>query len=276
MTHPWFKFWPSSWLGDPQLRLCSQEARGLLIDCLSVMHQAKRRGYLETAMGAPIDDPMLCRLIGANEPDIERCRNELIAAGVVSVDDDGVMYSRRMVKESAKAEKCARAGKAGGGNPAFRSDALRKGEDTEQKDGKDIRKKIDDIGAKVPFEQTFKGEPKGQDKPKPKRKPKRIEYGEDFDKVWAAYGRYGSKPRAWRYWQIILDEDKAAIAANIPIYLKCITAGRTKKQFEGWINPENAAWDSDWEAVLADMTAPIPARKIEDAYHNSERKSLLG
>ena len=35
---PWLKFHPLDWLGDPHLRLCSLEAKGLLIDIMSLGH----------------------------------------------------------------------------------------------------------------------------------------------------------------------------------------------------------------------------------------------
>lgn len=76
-------------------------------------------------------------------------------------------------------------------------------------------------------------------------KPKK--YPDDFEAAWAAFGRYGAKPVACKYWRRLNDLDKACIMAAIPPYLACVEAGRTKKQFEGWINPEKRAWEIDWE-----------------------------
>jgi len=147
LTNKWFKFWVSNWLGDAQLRLCSSEARGLFIDCLCLMHDAKRRGYLETSMGKPICDDMLARLTGTFKGDVYRCKQELIDSGVVSMDESGIIYSRKMVRDSMKAEKCADAGKKGGGNPILN-----------EHDKKIEDKKIDDICPKVHPKVTFKGD----------------------------------------------------------------------------------------------------------------------
>jgi hypothetical protein len=166
MKHPWFKFWPSNWLGDTQLRLCPLEVRGFLIDCLALMHDAKRRGYLETPTGKPIDDDMLARLIGADKGDVYRSRLKVIEEHILSVEPEtGVLYSRKMVKTAEKAAKCAKAGKRGGGNPGLSSSKI-------DKDKKIEDRMIDDIYPKG----TFKGHPKGQTKSSPK--PKKLSYGE--------------------------------------------------------------------------------------------------
>lgn len=122
MSQPWFKFYPASWQADQSLRMCSLEARGLWMEMLCIMHNAPRRGYLESPKGEPLNDDMLCRLIGTNKDDLYRAKSELVDFGVLSVDEKtGAIYSRRMVKDSEKAKKCAAAGANGGGNPALRS-----------------------------------------------------------------------------------------------------------------------------------------------------------
>jgi hypothetical protein len=88
-------------------------------------------------------------------------------------------------------------------------------------------------------------------------------YPPDFEAAWIAFGRYGSKPDAARYWRALPEPDRAALVAAIPAYLRCVEAGRTKKQFEGWINPERRLWDMDWHAVHAEMTRPLAARPVE-------------
>jgi hypothetical protein len=121
MKQPYIKFWVRDWQSDTELRMCSLEARGLWIDLLCIMHTAKRRGYLESPQGAPLNDDMLCRLIGTLKDDLYRSKNELLELGVVSIEEEtGIMYCRRMVKETAKSKKCAAAAKSGGGNPALK------------------------------------------------------------------------------------------------------------------------------------------------------------
>ena len=176
MIHPWFKFWPSNWLADTQLRLCSLEIRGYLIDCLSIMHDAERRGYLETSTGKPITDEMLARLIGADKGDVYRCRLKVVEEKILSEEENtGILYSRKMVKDAEKASKCSKAGRKGGGNPAFASSP-----NSRPVADKKIKKKIedrmiDDICPKG----TFKGDLYTSDiptvkKPKPKKEVKKV------------------------------------------------------------------------------------------------------
>jgi len=82
----------------------------------------------------------------------------------------------------------------------------------------------------------------------------------DFERVWTAFGKYGAKAVARKYWRRLSKADRAAIETAVPQYLLCVEAGRTKKQFEGWINPQNRLWEMDWSAVLADLTKPEHGR----------------
>jgi hypothetical protein len=120
MKQPFIKFYVRDWQADSELRMCSLEARGLWIELICIMHTAKRRGYLETPQGLPLDDVQTSRLIGVDKGDLYRCKEELILHGVVSVEEEtGLIYCRRMIKEESKARKCSASGKRGGGNPAL-------------------------------------------------------------------------------------------------------------------------------------------------------------
>jgi len=70
-----------------------------------------------------------------------------------------------------------------------------------------------------------------------------------FERCWKAFGRYGAKPKALTYWRELSTEDRADIEGAIPHYLECVAAGRSKKQFEGWIDPANRLWAMDWKAA---------------------------
>jgi len=78
--------------------------------------------------------------------------------------------------------------------------------------------------------------------------------GEAFERCWVAFGRYGVKKQARKYWKALKPEDRIQIDQVIPVYLECVAAGRTKSQFEGWINPDKRKWDVDWHQALADLT----------------------
>lgn len=95
---PSFQFYPGDWLRDAALRMCSSAARGLWIDMISFMHQAQPYGHL-TFNGRPVDAVQLGKMVGETPKDVARWLEELRAAGVYSTDDNGAIYSRKMVRD---------------------------------------------------------------------------------------------------------------------------------------------------------------------------------
>lgn len=146
MKWPFLKFYTRDWLSDFELRMCSLEARGFWFECLCLMHCAKRRGYMETPQGQPLNDDQTARLIGTSKGDVLRLREELLEHGVPSVEEEtGIMYCRRMVKDNNKALKCSEAGKKNGGSPLLR------------KNKENIIKKNPEARSHISLEVTFKG-----------------------------------------------------------------------------------------------------------------------
>lgn len=120
MTSPWLKFYPTDWRADQALRICSLGARGLWMEMLCLMHEAQPRGSL-LINGQPINERQLASLAGRSLKEVGGFMSELEMAGVFSRDPDGVVYSRRMRRDEAKAEKDKANGKSGG-NPKLLSD----------------------------------------------------------------------------------------------------------------------------------------------------------
>ncbi len=118
---PFMKFFPGDYLRDPAVRSCSLTARGLWTDMLCFMHLSPRRGYLQQN-GKPVSAEQIARMSGCSTDDASRLLQELEDAGVFSRTEHGTIYSRRMVAEETKRQKCSEAGKAGGGNPTFGGD----------------------------------------------------------------------------------------------------------------------------------------------------------
>jgi hypothetical protein len=112
---PWMKFYPADWRADPALRMCSLAARGLWMEMLSIMHEADPRGSL-LINGNTIGDKQLAGLCGATLRATIALLAELEMAGVFSRDNDGTIFSRRMKRDDAKAERDKANGKEGG-NP---------------------------------------------------------------------------------------------------------------------------------------------------------------
>ena len=133
MSSPWMKFYPSDWRADPALRMCSIGARGLWMEMLCLMHEAEPYGSLRVN-GKPVADRQLAMLSGVGHDQVADLVAELEEAGVLSRDADGVVVSRRMQRDKAKAESDKSNGKRGG-NPGLREgvNPQDKGEDKAQK-----------------------------------------------------------------------------------------------------------------------------------------------
>lgn len=101
---PWFKFHTQDWRADPNLRMCSPAARGLWADMLSLMHEAEPYGFLLVGGVAP-SSKQLARLLSIDETLIGDLIGDLSANGVFSTDPDGVIFSRRMVRDAEVAEE---------------------------------------------------------------------------------------------------------------------------------------------------------------------------
>lgn len=115
MSAPWMKFYPADWRSDPALRLCGLQARGLWIELLCLMHEAEPRGYL-LVNGSPLTERQIAALIGASVKEVAPLLAELDEAGVLSRTDAGVILSRRIVRDTERAERDKANGKRGG-NP---------------------------------------------------------------------------------------------------------------------------------------------------------------
>ena len=112
MKRPAFQFYPKDWRDEQSLRLCSMAARGLWIDLMCLMHSSDRYGHLELN-GEPMAIEQVARLLGEQPKDVKRWMAELTANRVCSVTDDGVMFSRRMVRDEQVRERRAAGGEAG-------------------------------------------------------------------------------------------------------------------------------------------------------------------
>ena len=114
---PSFQFYPGDWLNDAALRLVSVGARGLWIDMLCMMHQGTPYGHLKVA-GKVILPSNLARTLGATLPEVEGWLAELKEVNAYSINEDGCIYSRRMVRDEEIRLKRAEGGTYGG-NPAL-------------------------------------------------------------------------------------------------------------------------------------------------------------
>jgi len=121
---PYMKFYTGDWMSDVALKSCSLAARGLWIDMLCLMSQGEPRGYLGVKGGdnllVNLEDKLVV-YVGVNPDELKPLLEELGRLDVFSRTEDGVIYSRRMVRDEEVHQKRVRDGKSGG-NPALVSD----------------------------------------------------------------------------------------------------------------------------------------------------------
>lgn len=112
---PGFWFFTGDWMKDTELRFCSIFARGLLVDLLCIMFEAKDCGYLSKPDGAPRSDREIVDAIsGGTVEDKLSALSELEASGVLSRDSRNVLYSRRLSRLKDVSEARRKAGSKGG------------------------------------------------------------------------------------------------------------------------------------------------------------------
>lgn len=112
---PFSKWYWSDWRGDPKLKLCSLAARGLWMDMLALMHEAEPYGHL-LVEGVMPDSDGLAAICGRPVKEVRAAIAELEKWKVFSRNEDGVLFSRRMVRDRQKAEQDKANGRKGG-NP---------------------------------------------------------------------------------------------------------------------------------------------------------------
>lgn len=104
MKRPSFQFYPADWRNDAALRMCSLAARGLAWEMLCIMHTCEPYGHL-VAAGRPIEPDELGRIVGESAKDVRRWLAELDRHAIFSRTADGVIYSRRMVRDEVERGK---------------------------------------------------------------------------------------------------------------------------------------------------------------------------
>lgn len=117
MKRPAFQFYPSDWLRDTALRSCSTGARGLWIDMICFMHEGNPYGHLKVG-DKVIHAENLARMVGESLETLETWLHELSEASVFEISSEGVIYSKRMVRDE-NLRQIRAAGGIKGGNPAL-------------------------------------------------------------------------------------------------------------------------------------------------------------
>ena len=212
------KFYPTDWVGEPSLRICSIGARGLWMEMICLMHQAEPCGSL-VINGKQVTSRQLAALSGVPFSEIESLLAELEDAGVFGRDADGTIFSRRIRRDEAKA-KADRDNGSKGGNPN-----LTKGVNHPNKGGDKAQK---------PKARDQNPDPE-KEKKEEETRAKRASLAQEFEnQFWPKYPHKIGKPDALRKWF------KARERAALPTILGGLMAYVSKTDDRPWCNP--ATW----------------------------------
>jgi hypothetical protein len=109
----WIKFFPTDWRGDTNLQLCSIAARGLWIEMIAIMHTCDPYGHL-TQNGAPMPVNVLAFLIRVDLSECQLLLEQLEKANVFSRTKEGIIFSRRMLRDRHLRNVRSESGRQGG------------------------------------------------------------------------------------------------------------------------------------------------------------------
>jgi len=110
---PASQYYWGDWWKDKGLHSCSLTARGLWHEMNCLMHEGEPYGHL-TLNGRPMTVAQLANQCRISASQCVKLLRELEDAGVPSRTADGVIFSRRMVRDEAARNARAEGGKAGG------------------------------------------------------------------------------------------------------------------------------------------------------------------
>lgn len=115
MKRPAFQFYPADWRKDVELRSCSLAARGLWVEIMCIAHECDPYGYL-AVNGKPMNANQIAAQAGIGPGQCKKLLAELINNGVARQNEEGFIFSKRMVKDERLRNIRASAGRLGG-NP---------------------------------------------------------------------------------------------------------------------------------------------------------------
>lgn len=112
MKMPYIQFYCRDWMGEQGLQRLGYSERGLWIELICLMATGDRYGYL-TNGGKPLTVSEIARLTRGDPKEVKQLLDHLLQQNVYSVDEQGVIFSRRMVHDEHIRQVRAEAGKAG-------------------------------------------------------------------------------------------------------------------------------------------------------------------
>lgn len=237
---PSFQFYPGDWLHDSALRCVSIAARGLWIDMICIMHQGSPYGHL-TVNGKGLLKTPLSRMEGVSVLELEGLLKELEEAGVFSTTPDGVIFSRRMVRDEALREKRAEGGSEGAGH-GKKGGRPRKEKPLDGVMEGVIKKPL------IPFQKNPPSSSSSSSSSDNNTDAQNEKFTPDFLKFWEVYPRREDKSRAFVIWKARIKDGASAedIIKAAENYARFCAADRKEKKFikhpKTWLGPDWAEW----------------------------------
>jgi hypothetical protein len=99
--------------------MISAEERGVWMDLLCCMMLADPYGHL-AVNGKAMQDDDIARMIGVDKATLKGTLNHLLELGIPSRNAEGIIFSRRLVRDHDAFEAAQKSGKRGG-NPALKN-----------------------------------------------------------------------------------------------------------------------------------------------------------
>lgn len=112
MKRPASQYYWGDWRKDLALQSCSLAARGLWHEMNCLMHEGVPYGHL-SINGNRVTTAQLARLVGITVTECSALLAELEAAAIYSITEEGLIYSRRMVRDEAVRKARMEGGSAG-------------------------------------------------------------------------------------------------------------------------------------------------------------------
>ena len=183
----WIKFFGMDWRGDTNLQLCNLEARGLWIEMMAIMMDCIPHGHL-THNGAGMSTSNLAALVRIEVSTCENLLKQLRDNHVFSTTPEGVIFSRRMVRDKYLRQVRSEAGRQGG-NASFCSSKK-----SQIVSSKPSRARAPALDSGILVSGTLDSQEKEEDC-KGKEKPI-----DGFPEFWKAYPRKVAKADAEKAW----------------------------------------------------------------------------
>lgn len=116
---PAMPFYVGDWLKCPEVRALPPDYRGLWFDLLCYMWESSERGVMVNPKGKPYTDAEIIRMVGLDNQNSGIWLTSILENGVAHRrENDGAIYSKKMVRDEA-IRKIRRESGVKGGNPSL-------------------------------------------------------------------------------------------------------------------------------------------------------------